>query len=83
MISMSYTSARGNFASTIEKVRESHAPITITRQGKGVAVMMSIEDYQALEETAYLLRSPKNAQRLLSAINDLESGKGSPQELGE
>lgn len=45
--------------------------------------MMSMEDYQALEETAYLLRSPKNMRRLLTAINELEAGSGTARELVE
>ncbi len=83
MDSISYTSARGNLAKTMEKVCNDHAPIAITRKGEGAVVMMSMEDYQALEETAYLLRSPKNMRRLLTAMNELESGKGTTQELIE
>jgi antitoxin YefM len=45
--------------------------------------MMSLDDYTALEETAYLLRSPKNAVRLLKAISELESGQGVERELAE
>lgn len=83
MESISYTAARSNLAKTMEQVCEDHAPIAITRKGEGAVVMMSMEDYQALEETAYLLRSPKNARRLIGAIVELESGKGSEQELLE
>jgi antitoxin YefM len=46
-------------------------------------VMISLEDYQALEETAYLLRSPKNARRLLESIAALEAGRGTERELLE
>ncbi len=45
--------------------------------------MLSLEDYNALEETAYLLRSPKNAKRLLEAIADLERGRGTERALAE
>lgn len=83
MQSISYTSARGNLAKTMEQVCQDHAPVAITRKGEGAVVMISMEDYQSLEETAYLLRSPKNAQRLISAVADLEAGKGSEQELVE
>jgi antitoxin YefM len=81
MDAMSYTSARKNLAQTMERVCEDHAPVVITRKGEGAVVMMSLEDYQSLEETAYLLRSPKNAQRLLNAITALETGGGTEQEL--
>ena len=83
MESISYTTARGNLAKTMEQVCDDHAPIAITRKGEGAVVMMSMEDYQALEETAYLLRSPKNTRRLIEAITELEKGDGVERELVE
>ena len=83
MDSISYTSARSNLAKTMEQVCNDHAPIAITRKGEGAVVMISMDDYQALEETAYLLRSPKNLKRLISSINELESGNGVERELSE
>jgi len=78
-----YTYARANFAKTIEQVCNDHEPVIITKNADHSVVMISLEDYQALEETAYLLRSPRNAQRLLESINQLESGLGKPRELLE
>ncbi len=83
MESISYTAARNNLAKKMEQVCDDHAPIAITRRGEGAVVMMSMEDYQALEETAYLLRSPKNTRRLIQAIAELETGGGSEQGLLE
>lgn len=83
MDSISYTSARSNLAKTMERVCTDHAPIAITRKGEGAVVLMSMDDYQALEETAYLLRSPKNARRLLSSIAEVEGGGGTERELTE
>jgi antitoxin YefM len=83
MRSISYTAARSNLAKTIEEVCDDHAPIVITRKGEGAVVMMSLEDYAALEETAYLLRSPKNARRLSKSIVELEVGRGKERELAE
>jgi antitoxin YefM len=83
MRSISYTAARSNLAKTIEEVCDDHAPIVITRKGEGAVVMMSLEDYAALEETAYLLRSPKNARRLSKSIVELEAGRGKERELAE
>lgn len=83
MESISYTAARSNLAKTMEQVCDDHAPIAITRKGEGAVVMMSMEDYQALEETAYLLRSPKNTRRLIESIAELENGKGIERELIE
>ena len=68
MDAISYTSARANLASTMEKVCNDHAPVIITRKSKNPVVMMSLEDYEAMEETTYLLRSPANARHLLSFI---------------
>ncbi len=81
MDTITYTSARGNLAKTMKKVCDDHSPVIITRKTAQPVVMMSLEDYQALEETAYLLRSPKSARRLLDSIAELEAGKGSEKEL--
>ncbi len=83
MRSISYTAARSNLAKTMEQVCDDHAPIAITRKGEGAVVMISMDDYQALEETAYLLRSPKNTRRLIESIAELEDGKGREKELLE
>jgi antitoxin YefM len=76
MDAVNYTAARENLASVMDKVCNDHAPVVITRKRSQSVVMLSLEDYEALEETAHLLRSPANAKRLLEAINALESGKG-------
>jgi antitoxin YefM len=65
----------------MEKVCDDHAPVIITRKAARPVIMMSLDDYEALEETAYLLRSPKNARRLLESIAQLEAGKGIEKEL--
>lgn len=83
MESISYTAARSNLAKTMERVCDDHAPVAITRKGEGAVVMMSMADYLALEETAYLLRSPKNARRLIESIAELEAGRGKVRELAE
>lgn len=69
---ISYTSARVNLASTMDQVCNDHAPIIITRKSAAPVVMMSLEDYQAMEETTYLLRSPANALNLLESIAGLK-----------
>ncbi|MFN2139710.1 MAG: type II toxin-antitoxin system prevent-host-death family antitoxin [Candidatus Promineifilaceae bacterium] len=83
MEAVSYTHARNNLAKTMDKVIDDHAPITITRKKDKAVVLISLDDYQALEETAYLLRSPRNAQRLLQSILELEAGNGVERELVE
>ena len=83
MDAISYTAARANLAKTMEKVCNDHTPIIITRKREASVVMISLDDYQALDETAYLLRAPANARRLLESIAELESGKGVERELIE
>jgi antitoxin YefM len=83
MDSISYTKARAQLAKTMNDVCESHEPVIITRSGEESVVMLSLEDYKSLEETAYLLRSPKNAKRLIEAIGELERGGGTARDLAE
>jgi antitoxin YefM len=78
---MNYTAARENLARTMNQVCEDHAPVIITRNRDQSVVMMSLEDYEALEETSYLLRSPANADRLLSAVARLAKGKGRERKI--
>lgn len=76
MNAISYTAARENLASTMDRVCTDHTPVIITRNRDQSVVMLSLEDFESLEETAYLMRSPANAKRLLEAIHALETGKG-------
>jgi len=73
--SITYTAARENLASTINRVCEDQAPVMITRNRDQAVVMLSLSEYESLQETAYLLRSPANAKRLLKSIDSLERGK--------
>lgn len=83
MDAITYTQARKNFTSVMNQVCEDHSPIIITRQSERPVVMMSLEDYNAIEETMYLLKSPQNAQRLYKAIQELKEGKYQKRELIE
>jgi antitoxin YefM len=65
----------------MDRVCNDHEPLIITRNGEQAVVMVSLEDYNALEETAYLLRNPTNAKRLLAAIEQLSAGKGIERKL--
>ena len=73
MDAISYTAARANLAKTMDKVVEDHDAVIITRQNGAAVVMMSLEDFNSWQETAYLLRSPANAKRLLKSIADVET----------
>ena len=74
MNSLSYTYVRNNLAEVADKVCRDHAPVVVRRQGAGPVVMLSLEDYRSMEETAYLLRSPKNAEWLLGSIASMKRG---------
>ncbi len=80
---ISYTTARGNLAKTMTKVCQDHDPVVITRRDAKAVVMLSLEDYDAMCETTYLLKSPRNAKRLLSSIEELNKGKGKVKDLME
>lgn len=83
MDAITYTAARANLASTMNRVCDDHEALIITRNKEQSVVMLSLEDYKALEETAYLLRTPANALRLLSSVAQLNAGQGVEQELAE
>lgn len=81
MDAITYSAARANLAKTMERVCDDHEPLIITRNGEPSVVMLSLDDYKALEETAHLLRSPANARRLLSAVAQLAAGGGTERVL--
>ena len=83
MDAISYTAARTTLKETMERVCKDHAPVIITRQNAPSVVMMSLEDYEAIEETLYLLRTPANAARLVRSIADIEAGRVTERELLE
>jgi antitoxin YefM len=76
-----YTQAMINLAKTMDTVCDDHVPIVIACKSHRSVVIISLDDYQSLEETAYLLRSPKNAQRLIKSIAELESGRGIERDM--
>jgi antitoxin YefM len=83
MRTITYSESRAHYAATLDSVLDDREEVIITRAGKEPVVMLALEDYKSLRETAYLLRSPENAKRLLGAIDNLEAGKGAVRELAE
>ena len=81
MDTISYSHTRQRLAEVMDRVNDDHAPVLITRQNGRAVVMMSLDDYNALEETAYLLRSPKNAKRLMTSVEQLRSKGGKARKL--
>lgn len=76
MRTVSYSEARQNLSATMIQTVEDNAPTLITRQNGTACVLMSLDEYNALEETAYLLRSPANARHLMDSIDELKRGEG-------
>lgn len=74
---MSYSESRAKYAETLESVVADREEVVITRPGRDPVVIVPLDDYQSLKETVYLLSSPENARRLVTAIERLESGDGS------
>ena len=83
MDTLTYSSARESLASVIDRVCVNHEPIVVTKKHEQSVVMISLEDYEALEATAYLLRSPKNARRILASLDDLDAKRGLARKLHE
>lgn len=81
MKTMSYTESRARYAEVLDKVVDDREELVITRAGHEPVVIVSLADYESLRETAYLMRSPANARRLLDAMEELEAGRGTPRDL--
>jgi antitoxin YefM len=80
---MSYSDSRANYAATLDSVLADREEVVITRAGHDPVVLLALDDYESLKETAYLLRSPANARRLLAAIENLSAGGGADHDLIE
>ena len=83
MRTMTYSESRANYAATLSAVVDDREEVVITRAGHDPVVIVSLDDYESLKETAYLLKNPANARRLLASIGRLESGQGASRELAE
>lgn len=81
MKTMSYTESRARYAEVLDGVINDREEVVITRAGHEPVVIVSLEDYESLRETAYLMRSPANARRLLDAMERLEAGHGQAHDL--
>jgi antitoxin YefM len=78
---MNYTESRARYAEVLDSVVDDREEVVITRAGHEPVVIVSLSDFESLRETAYLMRSPANARRLLDAMERLEAGHGEVQEL--
>ena len=81
MKTMSYTESRARYAEVLDSVVNDREEVVVTRAGHEPVVIVSLADFESLRETAYLMRSPKNARRLLDAMERLEAGEGEEHSL--
>ncbi|MEW6403598.1 MAG: type II toxin-antitoxin system prevent-host-death family antitoxin [Chloroflexota bacterium] len=82
-VEFTYSSAREQFASLLDRVTKDREVIIIQRRGSEDVAMISADELASLTETAYLLRSPQNAQRILSALARALKNEGKPQTIDE
>jgi antitoxin YefM len=80
---INYSQIKNNLSQTMTTVCDNHQPVIVSHKNNRAVVIISLEDYQALQETAYLLSSPNNAKRLMESIAQLEAGQGIERELIE
>jgi antitoxin YefM len=83
MRTMTYSESRAKYAETLNAVVDDREEVVITRSGHEPVVIVSLEDYESLKETAYLLRIPANARRLRDSIDRLEAGEGVERDVAE
>ncbi|WP_405944488.1 type II toxin-antitoxin system prevent-host-death family antitoxin [Streptomyces sp. NBC_01020] len=83
MRTMTYTESRAKYAETLNAVVDDREEVVVTRAGHDPVVIVALDEYESLKETAYLLRSPANARRLLASIERLENDGGTARELAE
>lgn len=83
MKTVTYSESRAHYAATLDAVLDNREEIIITRAGRDPVVLVALDDYESLKETAYLLRNPANARRLLGSIERLEAGSGTVRDLAE
>jgi antitoxin YefM len=81
MNALTYTHTRQHFAEVMRQVNDNHEPVVVTSQRGKPIVIMSLDDYQSLEETAYLMRNPVGAKRLLASVEELRNDGGLVKEL--
>ncbi|MBO0829235.1 MAG: type II toxin-antitoxin system prevent-host-death family antitoxin [Streptosporangiales bacterium] len=83
MRTMTYSESRARYAETLDSVVDDREEVVITRAGHEAVVMVALDEYESLKESAYLLKNPANARRLLTAIEELERGEGVVRDLVE
>lgn len=83
MKTMNYSESRARYAEVLDSVVDDREEVIVTRSGHEPVVIVSLDEYNSLKETAYLMRSPENARRLLTAMEELEAGHGASHGLAD
>lgn len=78
---VTFTDTRQNLKDVMDRVTDDHTPVVVTRQKAESVVMVSLSDWNAIQETMHLLSTPANAARLTDAIAQLDAGKGQERAL--
>ncbi len=80
---VTYTDLRKNLSTVLDGVIDDHSPVLVTRQNNQTAVLISLDDFNAYEETAYLMSNPANAAHLMKSIAQAKAAKINQHELIE
>ena len=83
MAAINYSELRNNLKEMMDRACNDHESLIVSRKNHADVVMLSLEDYESLKETAYLLRSPANAKRILASVESFRSGGGTEHPMIE
>ncbi|MGR3384050.1 type II toxin-antitoxin system Phd/YefM family antitoxin [Roseovarius indicus] len=78
---MTYTDARASLKDVMERVIHDRVEVVVTRKNREAVVMISLDEYNAIQETLHLQKSPENARRLQSSIAQLNAGQGTERDI--
>lgn len=79
---ITYTDARASLKEVMDRVIHDHVEVVVTRKKREAVVMISLDEYNSIQETLHLLKSPANARRLEEAISQLDAGRGTERDIG-
>ena len=79
---MTYTDARASLKDVMDRVIHDRVEVVVTRRKREAVVMISLDEYNAMQETLHLQKSPENARRLRAAIAQLDAGNGTERDIG-
>lgn len=78
---MTYTDARASLKDVMDRVIHDRVEVVVTRKKREAVVIMSLDEYNSIQETLHLQKSPENARRLQDSIAQLNAGKGTERDV--